>query len=134
MKALILTLLLAGLFIGPSLADQSKKHSENASKHTEHDTKHSSVKSGKTMPADGEILHESPKHMMIHFGHAMTVKMLTLTTLTGEVIRIPVSTVGRTSHFKIELPELQPDDYTANWRATGENGHVMSGSFSFTVM
>ncbi len=134
MRPLIFAFVLAGLLSVPSLADQCHKHSEGASKHTAHTAKHGSAKLGKTIPIDGEILYESPKHLMIPFGHTMAVKSLTLTTLTGEVINLPISRAGTTSSFKIELPELQPDDYTVSWRATGEDGHVMSGTFSFTVM
>lgn len=87
----------------------------------------------KTMPADGAILHHSPKQVGVNFGHAMKVEAITISTLTGEMIELDVSQVGMTDHVMVEAPELQADDYIVDWRARGDDGHIMSGSFSFTV-
>ena len=53
-------------------------------------------------------------------------------TMRGAV-DLDVSDAGKTNHLMVDLPELQADDYTVDWRATGDDGHVMSGSFAFTV-
>ncbi len=87
----------------------------------------------KTMPADGAVLDHSPKFVGVDFGHAMRVDAITISTLTGEMIELDVSEIGETSHVMLTAPELQPDDYQVDWRARGHDGHVMSGSFAFTV-
>ncbi|MEO1661135.1 MAG: copper resistance CopC family protein [Pseudomonadota bacterium] len=133
MKRIILATACAALFSAPALADHGHNHGEKAEKYDEHGMDHDAMEAGTTMPADGEVVTGSPEHLMIQFGHAMNVESLTLTTLTGEVIDVDVSAVGKTAHLMVDLPELQADDYSADWRATGDDGHVMSGSFSFTV-
>lgn len=115
----------------PIYADQGRNSDEK--KHHDHVMGHGKMQAGTTFPADGETVYESPEHLMIRFGHAMTVERVTLTTLTGEVIDVDVSMLGESNHVMVNLPELQADDYTASWRAIGGDGHVMSGSFSFTV-
>ncbi len=133
MKRIILATACTALFSAPALAEHNHNHGDKAEKHDQHDMDHSAMKAGTTMPADGEVVTGSPDHLMIQFGHAMSIERLTLTTLTGEVIDVDVSAVSKTAHFMVELPELQADDYTADWRASGDDGHAMSGSFSFTV-
>lgn len=87
----------------------------------------------KTMPADGAVLDHSPKFVGVDFGHAMMVDAITISTLTGEMIELDVSQIGETSHVMVPSPVLQSDDYIVDWRARGEDGHIMSGSFAFTV-
>lgn len=89
--------------------------------------------SSKTMPEDGAVLDQSPKMIGIDFGHVMSVKGINLTTLTGERIELDVSGIDDTNHVMVKVPELQADDYVVDWRARGADGHVMSGSFAFTV-
>lgn len=91
------------------------------------------MKGSKTMPADGAVLDHSPKMLGVNFGHTMKVESITVSTLTGEMIELDVSEVGETSHIMVASPELQSDDYVVDWRALGHDGHVMSGSFAFTV-
>ena len=51
---------------------------------------------------------------------AATTKNLTLPAKAAKDLSVPVS-------------GLTAGDYTVNWRVVGEDGHVMSGKFSFTV-
>lgn len=87
----------------------------------------------KTMPADGAVLSAAPKQLGVNFGHAMTVKAVIISTFTGEMIELDVSGIGETDHFMVEAPELQADDYIVDWRARGSDGHMMSGSYAFTI-
>jgi len=86
-----------------------------------------------TMPTDGAVLSHSPKMIGVKFGHAMKIDAITVSTLTGEMIELDVQEIGETDHVMVKAPELQPDDYIVDWRAKGSDGHIMSGSFSFTV-
>ncbi len=89
--------------------------------------------SSKTMPADGAVLETSPKMIGVDFGHTMTVESITVSTLTGEMMELDVSDIGESSHVMVRSPKLQADDYIVDWRARGADGHVMSGTFAFTV-
>lgn len=147
MKHTIIAASLSLLFAGPALADHGHKpdakddihqehgmdHEEMGDMHGEHGMDHGAMEAGMTMPTDGAVLTEAPDHLMVHFGHAMNIQSVTLTTLTGETFDLDVSDAGKTNHLMVDLPELQADDYTVDWRATGDDGHVMSGSFAFTV-
>lgn len=108
----------------PALADHHMDHDGMAGH---------AMMAGSTLPEDGAVLDTSPDHIMIQFGHAMTPQMVRLTTLTGEVIDLDLGQTPATEHLMLAVPALQPDDYTVDWRAAGPDGHVMSGSFSFTV-
>ena len=91
------------------------------------------MKGPRTMPGDGAILETSPRMVGVDFGHAMKIEALAITTLVGDRIDLDVSKIGVTSHVMVKAPELQADDYVIEWRARGEDGHVMSGLSSFTV-
>jgi methionine-rich copper-binding protein CopC len=65
--------------------------------------------------------------------HPVQLNMVTVSTLTGESIPVAVEPTGEaTTEYTVPLPELQPDDYTVQWQATGD-GHTMSGTIDFTV-
>jgi methionine-rich copper-binding protein CopC len=38
---------------------------------------------------------------------------------------------GITKSFQTMLPMLAPDSYTVHWKAMGEDGHMMKGSYGF---
>ena len=124
MRLLILGIAMTLFATLPALADHHTHHDEMGGH---------AMMAGATMPADGAVLEASPEQIMIQFGHAMTPQMVRLTTLTGEVIELDPGEKAATDHLMLPVPALQPDDYTVDWRAAGANGHVMSGSFSFTV-
>ncbi|MAV50365.1 MAG: hypothetical protein CME93_05330 [Hyphomonadaceae bacterium] len=110
--------------------------SANASEHIAHghDRHHAhAMAAGQTIPSDGAVLDESPPHFMVQFGHAMKVENLMLVTLTGETINLDISELGQSDRIMVGLPQLQADEYTAIWRAIGDDEHVMSGSISFVV-
>lgn len=86
-----------------------------------------------SMPADGAVLSQSPAQIGVNFGHAMSIDSMVISTLTGETIPLDVSGIGTTDHIMVDAPDLQADDYVVDWRAKGADGHVMSGSFTFTV-
>ncbi len=122
--------------------DEMKKKADDHSAHgtMSHGMDHADMEHGeghmkgsKTMPKDGAVLNHAPKMIGVNFGHAMMVDAITVSTLTGEMIELDVSEIGETSHVMVKAPELQPDDYIVDWRAKGHDGHVMSGTFSFTV-
>ena len=88
----------------------------------------------KTVPSDGASMGRSPKEIRIAFAHPARLAVLRLTTIAGEVIPVEFRQSEETSaEIVVALPELDPEDYTVHWRARGDDGHVMSGSFSFSI-
>jgi len=143
MRILFSVLASSALLAGTAFADHHEKKAASYGSHSSYGSGtdgHAMMDHGdghmnghKTMPADGAVLEHSPAHVGVDFGHAMTVETMTLTLLTGEVIELDVTDVGQTRHVMVATPELQSDDYTVDWRARGADGHIMSGSFAFTV-
>ena len=85
--------------------------------------------------ADGARLQASPPQVTITFQHAARFGSVRLQTAAGE--RIPIaftSPTAATNTFTIPLPALAPDSYRLTWRVIAEDGHVMTGSVSFTVV
>ena len=94
---------------------------------------HSPVES--TRPSDGATLASAPEELLVTFARpARVVKMVM--THTG---------AGGASETRLELPKafvtdlrLTPElpgtgDYEVLWRAMGEDGHVLEGTFAFEV-
>ena len=84
-------------------------------------------------PADGAVLDAPPSQLELTFMHPVQLNLVTVSTLTGESIPMAMEPTGEaTTEYTVPLPELQPDDYTVQWQATGD-GHTMSGTIDFTV-
>ncbi len=84
-------------------------------------------------PADGAVLDAAPRQLELTFMHPVQLNRVVVTTLVGESIPVAVEPAGEaTTEYTVPLPELQPDDYTVQWQATGD-GHTMSGTIDFTV-
>ena len=84
-------------------------------------------------PADGAVLEAPPRQLELTFMHPVQLNMVTVSTLTGEIIPMEVERTGQAAaEYTLPLPELQPDDYTVQWQAAGD-GHTMSGTIQFTV-
>ena len=124
-----------GAMAGPELDNSNMDHSNMDHANMDHaDKGHDGHMMGsKTMPADGAVLDHSPEKIGVNFGHAMNLDAVVISTLTGEMIELDVSEIGETAHVMLDAPDLQPDDYIVDCRARGADGHIMSGSFAFTV-
>lgn len=83
-------------------------------------------------PAAGATVTE-PKTLSLTYTKA--VRLMTLKLIGKEVdVALEVdrsAPAGRS--FSAPLPAVTPGDYEVKWAATGRDGHVMTGSFSFTV-
>ncbi len=85
-------------------------------------------------PSDGEVVSEAPETIGMVFHHAVRLTSLELTTSGGEEISIEIDREAELSNIvAAPLPALAPDQYRVDWRAMAPDGHVMSGSFSFTI-
>lgn len=85
-------------------------------------------------PAQGETLQQSPKEVHLHFSEQVAPDIITITVKNPKGQSIPVSTkLAPTdpSRVIVSLPSISKGTYTVNWSVLSEDGHPVSGSFSF---
>lgn len=91
---------------------------------------HSTLES--SVPADGSSVTEAK---FVHLTFTKAVRLATLKVIgsAGEkALAVDRSApAGRT--FSADLPALNPGKYEVKWTASARDGHIMTGSFSFTL-
>lgn len=89
----------------------------------------------KTMPADKATVFEPPERVQVWFNQAppARVSRLELTGPAGDVElgTLEVDAKDRSIAAAVATP-LPPGRYEVSWRAAGDDGHVMRGTFTFT--
>ena len=87
------------------------------------------------VPADGAKLTTAPATIDMGFRDASRLIRFDLardedgTTIDLDDAHLMVEAVDHV----VALPPLAAGQYTASWRAMGEDGHVIKGRFSFTI-
>ena len=93
---------------------------------------HTKVK--KTIPANLSSLDVSPKTISFEFGDQIKLTKVTLQLDKQDAIDIDISEFASfETSFTITNPKQQKGIYQINWRGLSIDGHVMKGTFSFTV-
>ena len=85
-----------------------------------------------SVPADKSRV-AAPAAIVLNFSEATRVTALTLQKNNGEPVALANLPAKATAHVSVPVAELAAGDYVVNWRVVGEDGHVMSGKFGFTV-
>jgi methionine-rich copper-binding protein CopC len=83
-------------------------------------------------PADGAVLADAPRTLMLSFSHPVILQTVAITGPDGAVrasFRRPVSAADS---YSVALPQLTSGIYEARWTASG-GGHQMQGVVAFTV-
>lgn len=89
----------------------------------------------KTEPAEGEVLDRPPRSLRVWFNRPPDVEAchLTLTGPHGELELEGLHTMGE-NDLMVRIVGRVPDgEYTAKWKAAGDDGHVREGEWKFTV-
>ena len=86
-----------------------------------------------TIPADGDMIDDSPDWFTATFPHAMTLKAVTVTAEGQAAVVVPVTAAAATTRVSADLPTLAPGNYVLNWTAEGADGHEMTGAARFMV-
>ena len=85
-----------------------------------------------TYPEDGSMLMTQAERVEMHFQQSMQVVSLKVIGSDNKPVAIKYDRkAAATEHFKAMLPKLTPDTYSVQWKAMGEDGHMMKGSYSF---
>ena len=85
-----------------------------------------------SVPADKSRV-QAPGAIELHFSEA--ARLTSLTLQKGKEAAQPVRPLPATAAAKISVPvgALSAGEYVVNWRVAGDDGHVMTGKFAFTV-
>lgn len=87
-----------------------------------------------TAPADGEVVAAAPAVISISFDKPMRVTTIELTGADGEALALErTDGMAPVTRFEATPPPLPAGYYTMTWRGLSEDGHAMSGRFSFEV-
>jgi methionine-rich copper-binding protein CopC len=91
----------------------------------------------KTMPADDTTVSPPPERVQVWFNQQPSPRISRL-ELRGpnsqEVDLGKLEVHGEDRSISAALPApLPPGKYEATWRSAGDDGHVMRGTFTFTV-
>jgi len=85
-------------------------------------------------PADGEVLAAAPRALEMKFRSEARLVRLTLTGVqSGEVTLSEEHLMVEKHRHTVVLPAIAADKYVVRWRALSADGHLVKGSFSFTV-
>lgn len=84
-----------------------------------------------SLPADKARV-SAPTAIELRFSEAVRVTSLTLQQGTAAATKLAApASAGK--HVSVPVSGLTPGDYKVNWRVASADGHLMSGSFGFTV-
>ena len=89
-----------------------------------------------TAPADGEVVAAAPAVISISFDKPMRVTTIELTGGDGDSDTFALERtdgMAPVTRFEATPPPLPAGHYTVTWRGLSEDGHAMSGRFSFEV-
>jgi methionine-rich copper-binding protein CopC len=88
-----------------------------------------------TMPADGEVVQGTPPMIMLHFDKPLRVTSITLKNAQDENQPLTQSDDMKkpVTMYHATPATLAPGRYQVDWRGLSDDGHAMSGRFSFTV-
>jgi len=86
-----------------------------------------------SVPADKAELATAPKETVLTFAEPVTLTSLKLQSSDGTKTALSPLPNKAIKEAHVPLPALKPARYTLQWRATSDDGHVISGEFSFVI-
>ena len=87
-----------------------------------------------TAPANGEVVAVAPAVIVISFDKPMRITLIELTDVDGDAFALErTDAMAPVTRFEATPPPLPAGSYTVEWRGLSEDGHAMSGRFSFEV-
>ena len=86
-----------------------------------------------SVPADHAELAAAPKEAVLTFAEAVVMTAAKLESTDGVRTVLKPLPDGSVKEAHIPLPTLAAGRYRLQWRATSDDGHVMSGEISFVV-
>lgn len=87
---------------------------------------------GSNPPAGAQIT-QAPAQLTLTFSAPLHLTYVALAPSAGEPIKLAVLHRHMNTVHSLPLPALAPNAYTVEWRAMSSDGHVMKGSWTFTM-
>ena len=85
-------------------------------------------------PADGDVLAAAPQAIKMKFRSTARLVRLALTGAQSGEVTLSEEHLMVEKHLQtVVLPAIAADEYEVRWRALSADGHLVKGSFSFTV-
>ena len=85
-------------------------------------------------PEDGETVQGSPNVIRAVFSEALgDGSEMSLLDEAGETIATGGIDPANATRLRIDPPDLEPGDYEVQWKAFADDGHLETGTFTFTV-
>jgi methionine-rich copper-binding protein CopC len=85
-----------------------------------------------TFPKDGAMVMEPTRHVEVNFDMPMKLINLKVIGADGTPVAVDYERAKEAgTHFKGMTPVLLPGNYTVHWKAVGDDGHMMDGTFGF---
>jgi methionine-rich copper-binding protein CopC len=87
-----------------------------------------------SVPLPGAVVSRPPT-VTLRFNNRIEKKLcqIRLVSPRGETRTLPVSTDGALDALEAPLPPLAAGRYRVDWRVLSTDGHVVSGTFAFSV-
>jgi copper resistance protein C len=90
-----------------------------------------------TEPRDSDHLQTSPAQIAIRFGSKVEAAFSTIAVTTGRDEAVDIGPIELSDNAQalsaMPLTLLRPGLYHVRWKALSQDGHPVSGEFSFTV-
>jgi methionine-rich copper-binding protein CopC len=85
-------------------------------------------------PADGATVEGKVTQIKLQFSQAVRLTLVRVTPQDADPVE-PASALPAAfvETVEVDVPALAPGEYDAQWTAVAQDGHVMTGAFSFTV-
>lgn len=92
------------------------------------------TKLSSSVPEADAVIQNAPEELVLSYGDAVNLVKLTLNDGNEKAVGIDFKPAAKpATTFKLPLPNLEAGQYTARWTALGADGHMLQGSFSFTL-
>ena len=86
-----------------------------------------------TMPADSAVLAAAPDSLQLTFKGMVSLAHLSLARDGADIQLGKDHLMQKATQHEVPLPALADGHFQVRWRALSADGHVMKGTFSFTV-
>lgn len=86
-----------------------------------------------TSPKHGSILNQSPLSVEISFRDPVRLTSMRAVEAGERERKLEFSPIDTAAEFKVTDPKLGPGRVEIRWKALSKDGHVISGSFLFTI-
>ena len=86
-----------------------------------------------TMPADGAVLAVAPDTLQLTFKGTARLARLLLSRDGSDITLGKDHLMQKATQHNVPLPALADGRYQVRWRALSADGHIINGTFAFTV-